>query len=68
MKMPTIPAGNPMAAFKLPAPPMSRNVKNAMQMASAFAHHVPAREGLSHGVEMRLRRPKGGHGPHNPGE
>ena len=60
---------NPMARFVLPKAPSSGAGNKGAAVAAQFAHHAPSRDmGITHGLAMRLRRPKGGKGPHNPGE
>ena len=57
---------NPMAGFVLPKVPQSYAGKTGAATVANFAHHAPTPGNLSHGYSQKLRRPKGGHGPHNP--
>ena len=55
-------------AFRAPKLPVSGALKRALAQAgtSAFAYHPPATGEAR--TPARMHRPKGGHGPHNPGD
>ena len=58
---------NPMARFVLPKAPTGGAGKAGAAVAAQFAHHVPSADiGGTRGLAMRMKRPKGGKGPHNP--
>jgi len=56
-------------APKLPAAPVSENVKKVRRQYGApglFAHHPPSESGSR--SPLRMERPRGGKGPRNAGE
>jgi len=60
---PFIPAKSPLPV------PMSGTVKRMLDQWSPFAHHPPFNPAEDRHVSPpRMKRPRGGHGPHNPME
>lgn len=53
--------------IKLPKAPVSKSVTKSLQRwtPGIFAHHAPT---SMQPEPLKLKRPKGGHGPHNPSE